>query len=53
MTLQGILQPEMKGLQFLLSQTLELPFKNCVSYIQDGRTGTLQMLLFIYVFHQI
>ena len=27
---------------------LELPFKNRASYIQDGRTATLQMLHFIY-----
>jgi hypothetical protein len=30
-----------------------LTFKNCASYIQDGPTATLQMLHFIYFFHQI
>jgi hypothetical protein len=27
-----------------------LTFKNCVSYIQDGRTATLQMLHFMFFF---
>jgi len=27
-----------------------LTFKNCASYVQDGRTATLQMLYFIYIF---
>jgi hypothetical protein len=27
-----------------------LTFKNRASYIQDGRTATLQMLHFIYIF---
>jgi hypothetical protein len=30
-----------------------LTFKNRASYIQDGRTATLQMLLFMYIFQQI
>jgi len=30
-----------------------LIFKNRASYIQDGRTATLQMLHFIYFFQQI
>jgi len=29
-----------------------LTFKNRASYIQDGRTATLQMLQFIYIFFQ-
>jgi hypothetical protein len=32
---------------------LSLTFKNRASYIQDGRTATLQMLNFIYYFQQI
>jgi hypothetical protein len=28
----------------------QLTFKNRASYIQDGRTATLQMLHFIYIF---
>jgi len=27
-----------------------LTFKNCESYIEDGRTATLQMLHFVYIF---
>jgi hypothetical protein len=27
-----------------------LTFKNCASYIQDGRTASLQILHFIYIF---
>jgi len=30
-----------------------LTFKNRASYIQDGRTATLQMLHFIYFFQQL
>jgi len=30
-----------------------LTFKNRASYIEDGRTATLQMLLFIYFFQQM
>jgi hypothetical protein len=30
-----------------------LIFKNRASYIKDGRTATLQMLHFIYIFEQI
>jgi hypothetical protein len=29
--------------------TVSLTFKNCASYIEDGRTGTLQMLHFTYI----
>jgi hypothetical protein len=33
--------------------SLSLTFKNRASYIQDGRTATLQMLHFIYFFQQL
>jgi len=35
------------------SKYIYLTFKNRASYIQDGRTATLQMLHFIYFFQQI
>jgi len=30
-----------------------LTFKNRASYVQDGRTATLQMLHFVYFFQQL
>jgi hypothetical protein len=35
------------------SETFTLTFKNRVPYILDRHTATLQMLHFIYFFHQI
>ena len=40
-------------LQFFFSLITSLTFKKRASYIQDGRTATLQMLHFIYFFQQI
>ena len=40
-----------KGISASTSTTLT--FKNRASYIQDGRTATLQMLHFIYFFQQL
>jgi hypothetical protein len=37
---------------WLHSVSSSLTFKNRASYIQDGRTATLQMLHFIYIFFQ-
>jgi len=34
----------------LIRMTSGLTFKNRASYIQDGRTATLQMLHFLYIF---
>jgi hypothetical protein len=55
----------MKGTEFFVSLEMsviteynvmvnseELTFKNCASYIYDGRTATLQMLHFIYFFNK-
>jgi hypothetical protein len=36
-----------------VSSVATLIFKNRTSYIKDGRTTTLQMLHFIYIFQQI
>ena len=36
----------------LTVNTICLTFKNRASYIQDGRTATLQMLHFIYFFNK-
>ena len=44
---QPINQPLWNGQSARLA---ELTFKNRASYIQDGRTATLQMLHFIYCF---
>jgi hypothetical protein len=33
-----------------LREVLQLTFRNLASYIKDGRTATLQMLHFIYLF---
>jgi hypothetical protein len=38
---------EMEG---ILDKLSKLTFKNRASYIQDGRTATLQMLHFIYIY---
>ena len=37
-------------IHFPLNRSRKLTFKNRASYIQDGRTATLQMLHFIYFF---
>jgi hypothetical protein len=37
----------------MLQYDVLLTFKNLASYIQDGRTATLQMLHFIYFFQEI
>ena len=37
------------SLKILSKLTSQLTFKNRASYIQDGRTATLQMLHFIYI----
>ena len=36
--------------RFMTTNLPSLTFKNCASYIWDGRTATLQMLHFIYFF---
>ena len=41
---------ELHPLPFNIGQLMILTFKNRASYIQEGRTSTLQMLHFIYFF---
>jgi hypothetical protein len=45
--------PSFHPLWYILHYLPTLDFKNRASYIKDGRTATLQMLHFMFLFQQI
>jgi len=48
-----VVAPKEEGYAYVLTSNITaLTFKNRASYIQDGRTATLQMLHFIYFFNK-